>query len=1459
MKTISKRLLSAFLAFVMVLLMIPLSALSVSATEKASTSSMTPLQKYRAETTESLEKITQYIDKREAADEKLANSFGTKIGKINKVAGNIGKVANAALTVYNSIDPENEWYENVANVALNLVTSYLGIQLPGQETSDAEVILSEVQNMINDLEKRLGEEFDVVNGNIDKLSEKVDDNSVALAKYVTEQIDRQDYKDALNRFTDDFNYYNYKKELATTYEALITTINSGASEENIKKAYDNLYSVAKKSEVSKDGSAGLYDYIMGSNRILTDDYSIQEILYNYAVMKKISERENLEIECIEFAEDLYDTYVFSQYALILCYNYQLGYLYTYTENPLGEHYSFYSQVQENDVACSVILSNMEDLVIDFENVNEEIAQYVCYVSNLESSFIYESGASNNNSLYKVPYKEVFSADDYLSQPFNTEFETISYADVGDDDYYIRTNNKVSAGDTLYLNVMPELFASLFTMGAFYFEVDNDSLATVNRAGVVEILDSASGGSFTVTMYYNDNTNPMYSMTFEIVARKYHGGLGTEKAPYLIATWDDIAGTDGLLNNEADYTIDGIYFELTNDIDANGATFCGIPSFKGVLDGNGYSIHSFSINNTTQQTEKNVGFFATNDGIIKNLTIGNKDISLYDGHSVSIVSKATETSSQNHHSIGVITGKNRGGVYNCFVDNVFVNGELYDNNNNQHAFCYAGGITGFNIKNAVIEQCSVENSTIKCYLSAATDSGDNNYAYAGGIVGKNEGTVNLSLSHTNKLIRADARGDGKNDDNMAYPEATVGGLIGDSRNGSADNSATYNNILEIYGSSGGNTSPTILKGLYIGVTKNTFLVCQGKNLCDAYYSNCSGTPVTGVSLNTDNSLRIPAAAIKQVLPFSVAYLIYSYPNDTNECTSITDATQFSTYLTDDCWYFDSGYPTLKPTFTITKVPAVSTGGLRSENILEYYQGETNFKYITYVAGVAPEYRNETTHIYSLSSHRIDTSSIGETEVVILMQDATEAHRYTKETVQISIVEAEISEIYFYTMPVKTEYLIGDEVDTAGLKLFAEYKNDFCDPISLEDCDIKYDFSQQGTTNVTISYRDKHTVVYSVSVTCGHKNTDTVPEQSPTCGDIGYTAGTYCNECETYISGREEIPVSNIHSYGVWSKHNDNQHVHECECGEKEYEDHTWNDGVVSETATHLKEGIRTYTCTACSATKTEKIDKLPAHSYGDWTKLNDTQHKKTCACGDEVIVDHRWDSGEETRPATPSQTGEMLYNCQDCSASKTEIISKIDVLVTDPQIKISNKMAHAGETVKLDITMKNVTALKSILLDQFDYDNTKLELVGFEWKLSGAALSDWDATEEVATIAFNQNVDANGVIAELTFKVLEDTEVGDISISCTIAANEKLTTGGEAAVTIYVVDGCVTVTTIMRGDVNGDDFLDSDDAIYLLRSTLNPNRYPSNQDGDMNGDGFTDSDDAIYLLRHTLSPSRYPLS
>lgn len=194
----------------------------------------------------------------------------------------------------------------------------------------------------------------------------------------------------------------------------------------------------------------------------------------------------------------------------------------------------------------------------------------------------------------------------------------------------------------------------------------------------------------------------------------------------------------------------------------------------------------------------------------------------------------------------------------------------------------------------------------------------------------------------------------------------------------------------------------------------------------------------------------------------------------------------------------------------------------------------------------------------------------------------------------------------------------------------------------------------------------------------------------------------------------------------------------------------------------------------------------------------------------------------------------------------------------PQFTVGSKSAISGQTITVEITAANMPSVKSLMLENFRYDSQILEFVSAELNLKGALIADWDSKNMIATVAFAENTDINGVIMTLTFRVKEDAE-GECPIACDVYANQIQTGGNETQVKLTVVPGTVTVMTYARGDVNGDGYVNSDDAIYLLRCTLSPSRYPINQSGDMNGDGYVNSDDAIYLLRHTLSPVRYPLN
>ena len=195
---------------------------------------------------------------------------------------------------------------------------------------------------------------------------------------------------------------------------------------------------------------------------------------------------------------------------------------------------------------------------------------------------------------------------------------------------------------------------------------------------------------------------------------------------------------------------------------------------------------------------------------------------------------------------------------------------------------------------------------------------------------------------------------------------------------------------------------------------------------------------------------------------------------------------------------------------------------------------------------------------------------------------------------------------------------------------------------------------------------------------------------------------------------------------------------------------------------------------------------------------------------------------------------------------------------DPQMVIESRTVRAGEIVTLNFEFKNVKTLKSIAISGISYDESALEIVSGEWKISDSILQNWNSSNQTAAIAFADNTNVNGAAFALTFRVKADTQDGSYPINCSITAKTKVASGAEENVAIPTIEGSVNVVSVIRGDVNGDNLVTSDDAIQVLYYTLLPDIYTVNQDVDFNGDGLVTSDDAIHLLYYTLLPDLYPL-
>ena len=134
------------------------------------------------------------------------------------------------------------------------------------------------------------------------------------------------------------------------------------------------------------------------------------------------------------------------------------------------------------------------------------------------------------------------------------------------------------------------------------------------------------------------------------------------------------------------------------------------------------------------------------------------------------------------------------------------------------------------------------------------------------------------------------------------------------------------------------------------------------------------------------------------------------------------------------------------------------------------------------------------------------------------------------------------------------------------------------------------------------------------------------------------------------------------------------------------EHTWNDGEIKEgdNATCTADGKKTFTCTVCSAIKTETIAKL-GHDWNGWVKVdatNDTDGSWTRTCKNDanhietVVIpkgDHKWDDGTVTKEASCTETGTKVYKCrthENCGITFTVTLDKLQ---------------HELETTKTDAT------------------------------------------------------------------------------------------------------------------------------------------------------------------------------
>lgn len=196
---------------------------------------------------------------------------------------------------------------------------------------------------------------------------------------------------------------------------------------------------------------------------------------------------------------------------------------------------------------------------------------------------------------------------------------------------------------------------------------------------------------------------------------------------------------------------------------------------------------------------------------------------------------------------------------------------------------------------------------------------------------------------------------------------------------------------------------------------------------------------------------------------------------------------------------------------------------------------------------------------------------------------------------------------------------------------------------------------------------------------------------------------------------------------------------------------------------------------------------------------------------------------------------------------------------EAQLTINNVSTVPGETVELIATLENAPVVKSMAISNITYDTSKVALTDVEW-LCDAEIKNWNSAQGRGVLTFGENTEANGPVLKMTFRISDVVEDSDVAISCSIILKAMDDYGDEVPVATAVIPGKVEIRNEIQGDMDSNEKVNSDDAVYLLYHTLfGKEEYPIKQSGDIDGNGKTNSDDAVYLLYYVLfGEEEYPL-
>ena len=218
------------------------------------------------------------------------------------------------------------------------------------------------------------------------------------------------------------------------------------------------------------------------------------------------------------------------------------------------------------------------------------------------------------------------------------------------------------------------------------------------------------------------------------------------------------------------------------------------------------------------------------------------------------------------------------------------------------------------------------------------------------------------------------------------------------------------------------------------------------------------------------------------------------------------------------------------------------------------------------------------------------------------------------------------------------------ETATYQYNANGNNAVTIPITaakLHNLDDTYYETKDAKAGDTIHYVSG---VWGVT-TCAHENTELRNAKEATCTEPGYTGDTYCKDCGEKIGTGTAIPAKGhtevideaVAATCTTPGKTEGKHCSVCNevlvpQEEIPAKGHSWDEGVITTSPTCSDAGVKTYTCTVCSETKTEVLGATGhtpvdvAEQPATCTEAGHTAGVKCSVCGATI-------SGIEEIPAT----------------------------------------------------------------------------------------------------------------------------------------------------------------------------------------------------------------------------------